>query len=120
MTGFYIGEMAYDFCRVTDSRRPLTIEELAPINPNVQDKRIVVKIQDETLLCFEGDTERGCINASSEEAKWGFRWSLPQVKCDPGDVTVEWPGGEVGSATQCSTRGVVLLIQRKRDLLKGK
>ncbi len=34
-----------------------------------------------------------CVNASPEDAKWIFRWSLPQVPYDPGDVTVEWPGG---------------------------
>ncbi|HLE92534.1 MAG TPA: L,D-transpeptidase, partial [Anaerolineales bacterium] len=38
-------------------------------------------------------SSRGCVNASPEDAKWVFRWSLPQVPYDPGDVTVEWPGG---------------------------
>jgi hypothetical protein len=38
-------------------------------------------------------SSRGCINSSPEDAKWVFRWSLPQVAYDPGDVTVEWPGG---------------------------
>ncbi len=154
--------------------RPLTTEEVSPISPDVQDKRIVVRIWDQTLSCFEGDTEvyfakissgalydawgnrvdawatpvgespiwrkaislplsggsasagwslpavgwvslfvgtgvaihstywhnnygepssRGCVNTSPEDAKWIFRWSLPQVLYDPGDVTVEWPGG---------------------------
>lgn len=154
--------------------RPLTTEEVSPISPDVQDKRIVVRIWDQTLSCFEGNTEvyfakissgalydawgnrvdawatplgespiwrkaislplsggsasagwslpavgwvslfvgtgvaihstywhnnygepssRGCVNASPEDAKWIFRWSLPQVSYDPGDVTVEWPGG---------------------------
>ena len=154
--------------------RPLTVEEVAPISPDVQDKRIVVRIWDQTLSCFEGDTEvyfakissgalydawgnrvdawatpvgespiwrkaislplsggsasagwnlpavgwvslfvgtgvaihstywhnnygepssRGCVNASPEDAKWVFRWSQPQVPYDPGDVTVEMPGG---------------------------
>ena len=154
--------------------RPLTEEEVAPSSPNVSDKRILVKIWEQTLSCFEGNTEvyfakissgalydalgnrvdawqtpvgeapiwrkaislplsggsasagwslpavgwvslfvgtgvaihstywhnnygepssRGCVNASPEDAKWIFRWSLPQVPYDPGDVTVEWPGG---------------------------
>lgn len=154
--------------------RPLTSEEVSRINPDAQDKRIVVRIWDQTLSCFEGNTEvhfakissgalydawgnrvdawetpvgespiwrksislplsggsasagwnlpavgwvslfvgtgvaihstywhnnygepssRGCVNASPEDAKWIFRWSLPQVPYDPGDVTVEWPGG---------------------------
>lgn len=38
-------------------------------------------------------SSRGCVNASPEDAKGIFRWSLPQVSYDPGDVTVEWPGG---------------------------
>ncbi|RIK55331.1 MAG: hypothetical protein DCC59_01305, partial [Chloroflexi bacterium] len=38
-------------------------------------------------------SSRGCVNASPDDAKWIFRWSQPQVTMDPGDVTVEWPGG---------------------------
>ena len=38
-------------------------------------------------------SSRGCVNASPEDAKWVFRWSQPQVPIDPGDITVEWPGG---------------------------
>ncbi|CAG0987559.1 hypothetical protein ANAEL_02107 [Anaerolineales bacterium] len=38
-------------------------------------------------------SSRGCVNVSPEDAKWVFRWSMPQVPYDPGDVTVEWPGG---------------------------
>ena len=154
--------------------RPITTEEIIPINPDVSDKRIIVNIDKQTLSCMEGNTEvhfarissgalydawgnrvdawetpvgespiwrkaislplsggsasagwslpavgwvslfvgtgvaihstywhnnygepssRGCVNASPEDAKWIFRWSLPQVPFDPGDVTVEWPGG---------------------------
>ena len=154
--------------------RPLTAEEVSPINPEAENKRIVVKVWEQTLSCFEGDQEvyfarissgalydalgnrvdawatpvgespiwrkavslplsggsasagwslpavgwvslfvgtgvaihstywhnnygepssRGCVNASPDEAKWIFRWSLPQIPYDPGDVTVEWPGG---------------------------
>ena len=160
----------------SEAFRPLTVEEMSPISPNVDpfQKRIVVKIWEQTLSCFEGKTEvhfarissgalydawgkrvdawetpigefpiwrkaislplsggsasagwslpadgwvslfvdtgvaihstywhnnygepssRGCVNASPEDAKWVFRWSQPQVPYDPGDVTVEWPGG---------------------------
>lgn len=38
-------------------------------------------------------TSRGCLNASPEDAKWIFHWSQPLVPYDPGDVTVEMPGG---------------------------
>ena len=154
--------------------RPITAEEIAPIQPDAPDKRIVVRVWEQTLSCYEGNTEvhfakissgalydawgnrvdawetpvgespiwrkavslplsggsasagwslpavgwvslfvgtgvaihstfwhnnygepssRGCVNASPEDAKWVFRWSLPQVPYDPGDVTVEMPGG---------------------------
>jgi len=38
-------------------------------------------------------SSRGCINAAPDDAKWIFRWNQPSVPYDPGDVTVEWPGG---------------------------
>jgi hypothetical protein len=37
--------------------RPLTAEEISPINPLVEEKRIVVKIWEQTISCFEGKTE---------------------------------------------------------------
>lgn len=158
--------------------RPITAEEITPIDPDISDKRIVVRVWEQTLSCFEGDMEvhfakissgalydawgnrvnawetpvgqspiwrkavslplsggsasagwslpavgwvslfvetgvaihstfwhnnygepssRGCVNARPEDAKWIFRWSLPQVPYDPGDITVEMPGGTVVS-----------------------
>ena len=154
--------------------RSLTSDEISPITPLAEEKRIVVNIDYQTLSCFEGVNEvhfarissgalydawgnrvdvwetpvgkfpiwrkaislplsggsasagwslpavgwvslfvgtgvaihstfwhnnygepssRGCVNASPEDAKWVFRWSMPQVLYDPGDVTVEMPGG---------------------------
>lgn len=35
----------------------------------------------------------GCINLRPEDAKWLFRWTLPEVPYVPGYITVEWPGG---------------------------
>jgi lipoprotein-anchoring transpeptidase ErfK/SrfK len=35
----------------------------------------------------------GCINLRPEDAKWLFRWTLPEVPYVPGHITVEWPGG---------------------------
>jgi hypothetical protein len=158
--------------------RPVTAEEISPINPDVPDKRIIVRIWEQTLSCMEGSIEvhfakissgalydawgtrvdawetpvgehpiwrkaislplsggsasagwslpavgwvslfvgsgvaihstfwhnnygepssRGCVNASPEDAKWIFRWCLPQIPYDPGDVTVEMPGGTIVS-----------------------
>jgi hypothetical protein len=153
---------------------PLTPEEVAPVSPEIEDKRIIVNIWYQTLSCYEGNREvhfarissgalfnadgvqvdawstpigespiwrkavslplsggsasagwslpavgwvslfvgtgvaihstywhnnygepssRGCVNASPDDAKWIFRWSNPTVPYEPGDVTVEWPGG---------------------------
>lgn len=40
-------------------------------------------------------SSRGCVNCSPQDAKWIFRWSLPTVPYDPGDLTVSVPGGTV-------------------------
>lgn len=37
--------------------RPITPEELAPIRPEVEDKRVVVDVNHQVLSCFEGQTE---------------------------------------------------------------
>lgn len=48
----------------------------------------------------------GCVNASPEDARWVFRWTLPYVALDPGDLTV---GGSQDSAGNIpSTRVLVV------------
>ncbi len=37
--------------------RPLEYDEIAPISPDVEDKRVVVNLTNQTLSCFEGDRE---------------------------------------------------------------
>ncbi|TFH34519.1 MAG: L,D-transpeptidase [Anaerolineales bacterium] len=37
--------------------RPLTLEELSPIHPEVEDKRVVVDVTRQSLSCFEGNRE---------------------------------------------------------------
>lgn len=154
--------------------RPLTADEISPINPNAMDKRIEVNITRQTLSCLEGQNEvyfcrissgalwdawgnavdawatplgkfpiwrklislhmsgrssgggwdlpaiawtslfaengvaihstfwhnnfgepmsHGCVNASPDDAKWIFRWTSPPIVLDPGDQTIQWPGG---------------------------
>jgi lipoprotein-anchoring transpeptidase ErfK/SrfK len=154
--------------------RPIKQAEITPINPDVEDKLVVVDVTDQTLSCFEGKSEvffaristggkfdasgnpsdswatplgkfriwrkavsthmsggasgggwdvpgvawttlftsngvavhstywhnnygapmsRGCVNALPEDAKWVFRWTLPLVDYDPGNLIVGWPGG---------------------------
>lgn len=40
-----------------EALRPLTPEELSPISPNVEDKRVVVNVTYQTLACYEGKSE---------------------------------------------------------------
>ena len=45
------------FWAKAEAFRPLTREEVAPIHPEVENKRIVVNIARQTISCFEGSTE---------------------------------------------------------------
>ena len=150
-----------------DAFRPITAEEIAPIRPEVEDKRVMVNVAYQTLSCYENQKEvyfarvstgilsgesatpigefpiwrklvsvhmsggttgggwdlpgvgwtslfvgngvaihstywhnnygepisRGCVNARPEDSKWVFRWTLPIVSYEPGDVTAQMPGG---------------------------
>jgi lipoprotein-anchoring transpeptidase ErfK/SrfK len=141
--------------------RPLTADDISPINPDVDPatKKVVVNTSYQTLTCLEGDKEvyfcrvstgvqagstpigefpvwrklvsvrmaanaqgasydlpgiswttlfmgdgvavhaatshnnfgveqsHGCVNCKPDDAKWVFRWSLPTVQLEPGDVT---------------------------------
>jgi hypothetical protein len=67
-----------------ESFRPLTTEEIAPISPDSDpaQKRIVVKIWEQTLSCFEGETEVHLAKISSGALwdAWGNRvdaWQTP-------------------------------------------
>ncbi len=154
--------------------RPITVEEISSIHPEVEEKRVIVNLTYQTLSCYEGNSEvyftrissgaiynsqgqrvdvwatpagkfpiwrklvslhmsggttgggwdlpgigwtslfvgsgvaihstfwhnnfgepmsRGCVNATPEDSKWVFRWTQPVVSFDPGDQTVQWPGG---------------------------
>ncbi len=39
---------------------------------------------------FGTPKSHGCLNCRPEDAKWLFRWTLPQVPYQPGDITVQW------------------------------
>lgn len=161
------------FWAVAEAFRPISETELAPISPDVEDKRVQVDLIHQSLSCFEGGSEvyfcrvstgdkydaegnrvdewstppgthsiwrklvsvhmtggttgggydlpgigwtslfsgngvavhatfwhnsygiprsHGCVNARPEDAKWIFRWTLPQVPYDPGDITISGQG----------------------------
>ena len=149
--------------------RPLTADDISPINPEVDPatKKVVVNLNYQSLSCFEGEREvyfcrvstgmqegstpvgehavwrklisvrmsasttgasydlpgmswttffvgdgvaihaatshndfgtqksHGCVNCRPEDAKWVFRWSLPTVPIEPGDLT--WQDWKTGS-----------------------
>lgn len=170
------GTLGDIFLAQAEAFRPITADEMAPINPDAADKRIEVNLFYQTLSCYEGKSEvyyclissggkwdsqgnvvdkwstpvgphpiwrklisihmlggttgagydlpgigwtslfsgegvaihstfwhndfgvprsHGCINASPEDAKWIFRWTQPSVLYDPGDKTVQMPGGTI-------------------------
>ncbi len=70
------------FWAPAEGLHPLTPEEMAPINPDAIEKRIVVNIWRQTLSCFEGDREVYFARISSG-ALFDFRgnrvdaWSTP-------------------------------------------
>jgi len=149
--------------------QPIQAEEITPINPDAQDKLVVVDLNHQTMSCFEGNQEvyfctvstggkydaqgnpsekwatpvgkhtiwrklvsvhmtggttgggydlpgigwttlfssngvavhstfwhnsygiprsHGCVNARPEDARWVFRWTMPDVPYEAGDVTV--------------------------------
>jgi len=151
---------------VAEAFRPLTEEEMAPISPGVEEKKVVVdkEWKRQILSCYERKTEvyfctvstgveqdatplgefaiwrklislhmsggttgggwdlpgigwttlfvgegvaihstfwhnnfgepesHGCVNVRPEDAKWIFRWTLPSVPYEPGDVTISGSG----------------------------
>jgi hypothetical protein len=41
---------------------------------------------------FGTPKSHGCVNALPEDAKWIFRWGLPQIPYDPGMVDISLTG----------------------------
>jgi len=50
---------------LAEAFRPLTAEEIAPIAPEIEEKRVIVDITYQTLSCYEGITEVYFIRISS-------------------------------------------------------
>jgi len=50
--------------------RPLTADVISPINPDATEKRIVVKIWEQTLSCFEGKKLSGKGMSKTEVCFW--------------------------------------------------
>lgn len=70
------------FWAPAEAFRPLTAEEIAPIHPEAENKRIVVKIWQQTLSCLEGEREGYFARISSGALydAWGNKvdaWATP-------------------------------------------
>jgi len=84
--------------------RPIQEDELAPINPGVEDKRIVVDVVHQTLSCFEGDKEVFFTRISSG-AKFDIngnpvdKWSTPvgMHKVTRKYISLQMSGGTTGA-----------------------
>jgi lipoprotein-anchoring transpeptidase ErfK/SrfK len=58
--------------------RPITAQEIAPINPDAEDKRVVVDVNAQTMTCFEGSSEVFYTRISSG-AKWNAEGNVVDV-----------------------------------------
>lgn len=70
------------FWAAAEAFKPLTEDDIAPIHPDVENKKIVVNLTHQTLACYEGNTEvRFC--RVSTGAKFDYlgnpvdKWSTP-------------------------------------------
>lgn len=164
------------FYAAGEAFRPITQEEISPIHPDAEEKKVVINLSQQTLSCFEGKREvyfctvstgaiynaagekvdswgtpvgphpiwrklislhmsggatgagwdtmgipwtslfagegmalhstfwhngygerlsHGCVNMRPDDAKWVFRWCLPEVPFETGDITISMPGGTI-------------------------
>ena len=104
-----------------EALRPITADEIAPINPDVEDKKVLVNLTRQTLSCFEGSHEVYFCRVSSgakfdSEGNAVDAWSTP-VGPHPvyrklislhmsGPKTGDWPA--VGWTSIFATGGVAI------------
>jgi lipoprotein-anchoring transpeptidase ErfK/SrfK len=51
------GSFGDKFWAAAEAFRPLTVEEMRPINPEIEDKLVVVRLLQQSLACYEGSRE---------------------------------------------------------------
>lgn len=96
--------------------RPLTPEEISPINPEISDKRIEVNIARQTLVCFEEDREVYFCRISSgrfgQETPIGrnfqIYWKLVSVHMAAGSAGAGYDLTGVGWPTFFAAGGVAI------------
>jgi lipoprotein-anchoring transpeptidase ErfK/SrfK len=70
------------FWAAAEAMRPLTDEDISPIRPDVENKRVLVNLSTQTLSCYEGDQEVYFCRVStgpklSSESSPKSRWATP-------------------------------------------
>lgn len=88
-----------------EAMRPINAEELTPIHPDVENKRIQVDVTRQTLSCFEGDTEVFYCRVATG-AKYDMygnvvdKWETPigQHQITRKFVSLQMSGGTTGAA----------------------
>lgn len=88
-----------------EAMRMITPEEITPINPDVEDKRIVVDVTRQCLSCYEGDVEVFFCRVSTG-AKYDAsgnpvdKWSTPvgQHTISRKFITLQMSGGTTGAS----------------------
>jgi lipoprotein-anchoring transpeptidase ErfK/SrfK len=88
-----------------EGMRPITREEIVPINPDVQEKRIIVDVIQQSLSCFEGKNEVYYCRVSTG-AKFDMygnavdKWATPigQHRVARKYVTLQMSGGTTGAS----------------------
>lgn len=97
--------------------RPLTAEEIAPISPEVEDKRVVVDITTnrQVLSCFEGDQEVYFCRISSGAAKgstplgtFSIWRKLLSIHMEGGTAVAGWDVCGVGWTNLFTSNGVAI------------
>jgi lipoprotein-anchoring transpeptidase ErfK/SrfK len=108
------------FWVAAEALRPISAEEMAPINPDVEEKLVLVNLTDQTLSCYEGNTEvyfcrvsTGPKIESTENPKG--KWATPLGKHTIWRklVSVHMTGGTTGGGYDLPGIGWTILFSGK-------
>ncbi|RLG68290.1 MAG: hypothetical protein DRO11_09270 [Methanobacteriota archaeon] len=84
--------------------RPITIEEIAPINPEAENKKIIINVNQQSLSCYEGDNEVYFCQVSTGRKLDNFGVPVDTWATPPGNhwvwrklISLHMSGGETGA-----------------------
>jgi lipoprotein-anchoring transpeptidase ErfK/SrfK len=89
----------------SEAFRPLYPEDLAPISPNIENKRVVVDIDHQTMSCYEGNSEvyYARISSGARFDMYGSkvdRWATPigRHRVTRKYISLQMSGGTTGAS----------------------